>query len=280
MRLNLRFVVRAFITFLAVLAFALTLLSFLPSPILRQWVLWAQAFNSPPLEATPLPPLITAPRGEMPGEPIGLTEWAQFDGGAFEPRGSGFLLRLGSGEVVGVTTTHSVGDLRDAGDTLRQLALGLPGQSTSTFIVQIDTLYGEPGVPRTSDDLTVDWLLLKVNPSQTIDPSLILTPDSRGAPQPGERVSLFGGWGKVGVFEGTVQSVDTNGIWVLMDETFDAGGMSGSPLISQHTGQVVGMAIAVDYGRNRVRVGFNPIGVLVQKAEAATQFPKINQYTR
>jgi hypothetical protein len=275
MRIISRYIARFLIAFLALTVVTLTALSFLPPPILRQLVLWSQALASPP-EATPPPPTIIAPRGEMPTAKVGLTEWAQFEGSSFEPRGSGFLLRLSNGEVIGVTTAHSVGDLRQPDNTLAQLALGEPDQPA--FVIQGDTLYGEPGLPRAGDDLTVDWLLLKVEPAQPIDRSLILTPDPRGGPQPGERVKLYSGSGARDAFGGVVQSVDVNGIWALMDDAFDAGGMSGSPLLSQHTGQVVGMAVAVDYSRSRVRIGFHPIGSIVEKAEAAVKFPRIHEY--
>ena len=79
---------------------------------------------------------------------------------------------------------------------------------------------------------------------------------------------------------GTVQSADATGIWVLMDETFDAGRMSGSPLVSWHTGLVVGMAIAVVPRADRIEIGFHPIGHIVQMAEAAREFPKIADYQR
>lgn len=279
MRFNFRFAVRAFVVFLALLAIALTILSFLPSPILRQLVLWAQALNSPLLEATPPAPIINAPRGDLPTGAVGLIEYVQRQGTDYTPVGCGFILRLPNGDVIGVTTAHSVGDLQQPGNALNLIALAPPGQpGQPTVVFPSDTLYGRPGIPRTGDDLTVDWILLKLDPTRPVDPALILTPDPRGAPQPGERVSLFSGRGEGGVRTGTVQSVDANGVWALMDENFDAGGMSGSPFLSQHTGQVVGMAIAVDYGRNRMRIGVNPIGSLVAKAAAATGFPKIADY--
>jgi hypothetical protein len=65
-----------------------------------------------------------------------------------------------------------------------------------------------------------------------------------------------------------------------MDEAFDAGGMSGSPLISEHSGRLVGMAMAVIYRRGHTVVGFHPIGSLVQHAQAATVFPLITEFRR
>ena len=63
-----------------------------------------------------------------------------------------------------------------------------------------------------------------------------------------------------------------------MDETFDAGGMSGSPIVSAYTGQVVGMTMAVTPRRDRILIGFHPIGHIVQLAESASEFPKLADY--
>jgi hypothetical protein len=109
---------------------------------------------------------------------------------------------------------------------------------------------------------------------------LVLTPDPRDAPQPGERVSLFTGIGEERVLEGTVQSVSDVAVWVLMDEAFAPGLMSGSPFISQHTGQVVGMLIAVTPRRTRLLMGMHPIESIVQLAESRTESIKMDDYQR
>jgi hypothetical protein len=279
---NTRFILRFLIIFLALTAIVLTALSFLPPPLLRQLVVWAQVLAAPPVEATPLPPVINAPQGQLPPGPVAVEEWKQYAGGDYEIAGSGFFLRLSDGTIIGVTSAHSVGDIADPANTLEHVAFKLAGDDH--YLAVFEALHGPPGIPREGAEfnLTVDYLLLQVPAPDTIEPSLILEPDSRGAPQPGERVSLFSGLGGEGgprrELGGTVQSVEATSVWVLMDDVFDAGGMSGSPLLSQHTGQVVGMAVAVDYGRDRVRIGFHPIGSIVEKAEAVVEFPKINQY--
>lgn len=282
--LNTRFIVRFLIAFLALTAVTLTALSFLPPPMLRQLVLWVQVLAAPPADATPQPPLIIAPQGGLPEGPVGVQEWKQYAGGNYEIAGSGFFLGLSDGTIIGVTTAHSVGDIGDPANTLEHVAFKLAGGDH--YLAVFDTLHGPPGVPREGAEfnLTVDYVLLQMPAPDTVEPSLILEPDSRGAPQPGERVSLFSGLG--GESEprrelgGVVQSVEAASVWALMDDVFDAGGMSGSPLLSRHTGLVVGMAIAVDYDRNRVRIGFHPIGSIVEKAEAVTEFPRIADFQR
>ena len=69
-------------------------------------------------------------------------------------------------------------------------------------------------------------------------------------------------------------------IWALMDEQFEPGQMSGSPLLSQHTGQVVGMTVAAAFRRGHTLLGFHPIGSIVRHAQAADAFPKILDYKR
>ena len=188
----------------------------------------------------------------------------------------GFLIRLSDGEIVGVTPAHGF-SFGDPDHPLEQIALGVSGQTD--FVVEFDTLRGQPGQPRTGGDMTVDYVLLQTD--QPIDPSFVLTPDLRGAPQPGERVSLFS-CSDVSqrILEGTVQSVSDTAVWVLMDELFNPNGMSGSPFVSQHTGHVVGMAIAVSPRGNRLLLGVHPIGSIVELAESASEFPKMSEYRR
>lgn len=285
--MNLKPLFRAFlhtlIAWLALLAIVLVIASFYVPQILS----WTLRTFSRPLEPTPLPPTLLAPRGEMPAGVVGLAEWAQYKGRDYELVGSGFFLQLSEDTVIGVTTEHASAALGLPANTLEHIAFAVNGQPG--HVVEFDTLYGPPGAPRSGLDLSIDYVLLKVKDplqgmDQPIDPALVLTPDPRGAPQPGERVSLFSGLGdghgNRRELMGTVQSADAKGIWVLMDDMFNAGRMSGSPLVSQHTGQVVGMAIAVVPRADRIEIGFHPIGHIVQIAEAVREFPKIAEYRR
>ena len=232
-----------------------------------------------PPDPTPPPPAIFAPRGELPAGPVGLQELARYRGETYILTGSGFLILLNDGTIVGVTTAHSV-LIGDPDHLSKQIALAVAGQTD--FVAEFDTLWGQPGQPRTGGDMTVDYVLLQAD--QPIDSGFVLTPDPRGAPQPGERVSLVSGLGDGHggrrILEGTVQSVSDTAVWVLMDGLFNPGLMSGSPFISQHTGQVVGMAIATTLRRNRLLLGTHPIGSIVQLAESATEFIKMDEYQR
>ena len=79
---------------------------------------------------------------------------------------------------------------------------------------------------------------------------------------------------------GTVHAVDRNGAWVLIDDEFKPGLMSGSPFVSEHTGDVVGMAISAGQSEFGLMIGMHPIGSLVSKAEDAASFPLLIDYRR
>jgi hypothetical protein len=223
----------------------------------------------------PAVPTLTASRGTLPTASIGLVEWARYGAEPYRPVGRGFLLRLPDGQIAGVTTAHSLsfnGQL-----LLRSIALA-QGERAQP-VIAFDTLLGEPGTARTGEDMTIDYVLLHVPINASIDPALILEPDPRGLPQAGERVALYSlidGFPRV--LQGSVLSVEPSAVWVVMDEAFDPSGLSGSPFLSQHTGKVIGMAIATTKRGGKVLLGLNPIGSLVEKAAMAQTLPKIVDY--
>lgn len=276
MKFTPRVFVRVLIAGLALLVGALFLVSFLPAPMLTRLVfLW---ITRPP-DPTPPPPTITASQGELPVGNLAFEEWAKYGLNNYRPVGSGFLLRVARGELIGVTTAHSVGDIGDPANLLEQIAFQIPGRDG--YVAEFDSLYADPGLPRTGDDLTVDYLLLK--PSATVDPGLALEPDPRGSPQPGERVSLISGLGDGAggrrLIGGTVQWVDAVAVWVLMDDMEFPGGMSGSPLVSDYTGRAIGMAIAEMPRGSRFLIGVHPIASILAKA-AQARLIKIGDYSR
>lgn len=265
--MNTKFVLRGLAAALPIAAvLALTALILMP------------IFGNPPAP-TPLPPTILAPAGDPPAGPIGLQEWAQYQGEAYRMVGCGFLMQLGGGQTVGVTTAHSL-EIGNPYYALQRVALRVAGQRD--FVVEFDTLRGQPGHSFRGADLTVDYVLLQ--PRQPIEPDFVLTPDPRGAPQPGERVWLInsrkGSSRDQCTLEGTVQSVNDTAVWVLMDRLFYPGMMSGTPFVSQHTGQVVGMLIAGSPRGKRLLLGAHPINSIVRLAESAGEFPKISEYRR
>lgn len=210
----------------------------------------------PPL---PVPPIITAERGDLPTGIVAFEARIR-SGPEYALVGSGFLLALPGGDVIGVTTAHSL-----AGREFAPMVFTPAGRDepAATF----SRLYVPRGQPRTGADLTVDYVLLAPDASPA---SLVLRADPRGAPQPGERVLLFSGLGDghggQRILPGIVESVDRNGAWVRMSSPFDPGLMSGSPVLSQHTGRVVGMTIAMSLRPGALMIGVNPVGAILSKA--------------
>jgi hypothetical protein len=234
----------------------------------------------PPSGPIPPQPTIVAAREDLPAGPAGLQEWARYGDGDYRLAGCGFLLLVPNGDVVGVTAAHSLA-LGGATYALESVAFRVAGDEE--LIAEFSALYGIPGQPRIlSMDLTNDFVLLRLD--QDVDPSLVLEPDPRGAPQPGERVVLYSGLGddsdRQGVYEGSVLAVDELGAWIVMDEIFEPALMSGSPVVSGHTGQVVGMALAATLRDGRLLMGIHPIGSLVAKAEMASVFPSLVDFRR
>ena len=232
------------------------------------------------IPSTPPPPVIMAPNGELPEGIVGLRLWAQERGSGYEPAwASGFLLELEDGRVIGLTAAHSLFQ-NNLDRSLERI--GLAVNSQSQLILDAETYFGPPGVPFEGQDFSVDYVMLQVDQA---DPVFILQPDERGLPQPGERIILFSGLGdghgNPRPWQGTVLSTGSTAVLLLMDwSSWNPGGMSGSPVISQHTGKVVGMTIAAGLRRTRWVIGINPIGNLVKRAQAAQEFPKISAFQR
>jgi hypothetical protein len=179
--------------------------------------------------------------------------------------------------MVGVTTAHSLAGLGQAGAGPQQVGFG--GDGATEPIIVAYQYYGAPGQAFSGDDLSTDVVLLQFNGYP--DANEANAPDPRGSPQPGERVVLYCGQ-CVAPFTrlGTVMSSAHTADWVLMDETFDPNGMSGSPVLSAYTGRVVGMAVAATHKQGRLLIGLNPIGAIVARGLAATTFPPIAGFAK
>jgi hypothetical protein len=278
-RIGSRTVIRALIIILSILAAGLISVSFIPQP-LAQGLSWL--INAGPI-ITPPPPTLFLPRGTLPIGVVGLEQWTREPGQDYAASGtSGFMMKLDGGGIIGVTTAHSLFG-GNPHRILERIALAVNGQTIP--LVESDTYFGLPGVPFTdSSDLTVDFVLLKLK-TTTIDPAFVLAPDPRGSPQAGERVTLFSGLGDGHggplLWAGTVLSVEPKVALILMDEAaLYPGGMSGSPVLSQYTGDVVGMEVGARLQGRRWLLGIHPVGHLVQVAETANAFPLIINYRR
>jgi hypothetical protein len=194
--------------------------------------------------------------------------------------GSGFFFWSHSGDVVGATSAHSL-ELGNVDHVLDRVAFRIVGDDSHA--VECTELYGDPGRPRFFGlDLTRDYVLLRL--SGDVNTSLVIDPDPRGAPQPGERVVLYSSLDEAftegSLLEGAVLVVDEIGVWIIMDDVFEPGMLSGSPVLSQHTGKVIGMALTATLRGGDLILGVHPIGSLVTKADQASDFPSLRDFKR
>jgi len=225
-----------------------------------------------PYGPTPRPPTITALRGNLPVGWPGMEAYATYEGTRPQPAGSGFIFRLPSGGIVAAAAAHSF----DLTGTLQGVRFGSQEDSS----LQMSVFHGAPGERRTfSMDLTNDYVLFAVTVEAREASFVILEPDERGTPQPGERIVLYPGFGAVnGPRWGTILESDRKGAWAVMDEAFEPGSMSGSPIVSLHTGRVVGMALAAGLKEGHTVIGMHPIGSLVEKGLEAVDFIPLSEY--
>jgi hypothetical protein len=274
--MKLRFILRGVLTITAGIFLGLAISALMFPAQFVQGLSWGTAS----IPTTPPPPVILAPSGRIPDGVVGLKLWLKDRGSSYNPVGaSGFLLRLGDGRVIGLTAAHNLFQ-KNLNRPLERIGLAVNGRSD--LILDAETYFGPPGVPFEGQDYSADYVLLRADQA---DPAFILQPDERGLPQPGERITLFSGLGdgqgNPRPWQGTVLSADSKAVMLLMDRgRWHPAGMSGSPVISQHTGKVVGMTIAAGPRRTRWVVGILPIGSLVQSAQAAQDFPAISEFHR
>ena len=226
-------------------------------------------FPGVPYGPTPRPPAITALRGNLPTGWPGLVTRATYSGSEPRPSGSGFIFRLPAGGTVAAAAAHSF----DLAGELQSVEFSHEEQS-----IELDVLHGVPGEPRTlSMNLTNDYVLFSVQEKESLGE--ILEPDERGFPQPGERIVLYPGFeAQNGERWGTILESDRKGAWAIMDEAFEPGMMSGSPVVSFHTGRVIGMALAAGLREGHTVIGIHPIGSLVEKGLEAVDFIPLLEY--
>jgi hypothetical protein len=206
---------------------------------------------------TPLPPRISAPRGEHPG---GYRVFqGTYPGSRF---GCTFLLAFHDGRHVGVGAAHATPAVPE-GTAVELWA------SNQERVAGLRGILGR-GSTFNGDDFTTDYVLWTV--AEPIDARFVLAPDPRGNGEAGERALLLStagdGAGGSKTWPGVVMESRPEATWVQLDDSFHPGGLSGCPVVSAHTGRVIGMAVA---GENKppTIIGLHPVGSLVEKARAA-----------
>lgn len=210
--------------------------------------------NIPDFGPRPAPPQIDAPTASPPDGTLALN--GILEGGSFA---CGFLLQLDDGQRVGVSSAHAVAFLPAS---IEAAFLASDGTLAATLTGQV-----ERGSPFRQTHFSSDYALWRVG---EISPGIsFLKPDPRVLVQPGELVWIYDPFqsspdGAVR-HAGVVMQADAEAIWVQLDESFNPSGFSGCPLVSQHTGRVIGMAVAGE-DLPPVLIGAHPVASLVETA--------------
>jgi hypothetical protein len=234
-------------------------LSLVP-PVLTEVILFLPVpgkVRIPPIGPTPEPPAQLLQRGPLPS---GFRAYQGFFHGA--SFSCGFLLEIEGGQRVGVNAAHSIGELPRG-----EFAEFRTPEGSLAAVLTGQIAHGQPFI---YDQFHMDYVVWTVNQDTGFE--RFLRPDPRGSGQPGERILVYSPFasssGGPQTYPGVVMSVSDANIWIQLDEPFSPSGFSGCPVISQTTGNVIGMAVA---GVNQppVVMGLHPIGSLVEKARAA-----------
>lgn len=206
---------------------------------------------------TPALPFITAPQGSVPGGVLAYT--GVYEGGTFA---CAFLMQLEDGRRVGVSSAHAT----------PALDVDIPAQLDAPEGALVVNLKGQVarGSAFVHADFSQDFVLWAVESAPGT--ATFLRPDPRGGGEPGEQVYVFGrssdDEGGSIRWPGVVMSVSEKAIWIQLEDSFAPYGYSGCPVVSQHTGRLIGMAVAGE-DRHLVVMGLHPVGSLVEKASAA-----------
>jgi hypothetical protein len=229
---------------------------------LRSLILTLPGLGEAPLagEVAP-PPVILVPPGPLPG---GYRAFGGiYNGGTFS---CGFLLDLEDGRRVAVNAAHSIPRLSPQ----TPAELWTPdGKRAALLKGQI--AYGQIF---SQNRFSMDYVLWTVAADTASD--YFLKPDPRQQVEPGERVWVYSlsdnGASGSKLWPGAVMSAAPDAIWIQLEDSFNPAGLSGCPVISQHTGRVLGMAVS---GANQppVVMGLHPIASLLEKAHAALPKP-------
>lgn len=186
----------------------------------------AEARNARAVASLPAGPLVYQP----------MFVWAR---GEPTYQGTGFLAHSPTNEVVGVTSAHFINF--DGPTLIEAQWLEIPSYDS---VLSFTHSLGRPGRAGRGTDHRTDYLILTGVRELELSKRPILELDPRAHPDIGERVWLpnkndVAPDGYVQV-EGTVVETSETYATILFDEYFELQSQSGSPLISQQTGKVIG----------------------------------------
>lgn len=155
-------------------------------------------------------------------------------------QGTGSFLKTPTGKVIGLTSAHFI---NFSGPKLLQVDW-LDIRTKKTIATSVKS-WGAPGCEGSYHplDLRSDYMLMVIEGN--ICSESLLEIDHRNATEVGERIwfpnknaeAFFG----YDLIEGTITEVKNTHIIVLLDQSIDLQSRSGTPILSQTTGKVIGI---------------------------------------
>lgn len=204
----------------------------------------------PVFAAVPGAPVINAPPGDLP------QGWAALSGEVGgRSMACGFLLELPGGSRLGVSTSHAVPWSWSGDEAVMRAADG-------QVVVRLGGMLRR-GQPAWGRRLALDYGLWSVQ--EVTQSAVFLQPDPRGQAQVGEAVRVYSreraAEGGSQSWSAVVMAVEPEVTWIQLEASFNPLGYSGCPVLSAHTGRLVGMAVV---GKNRppVVMGLLPVKIL------------------
>lgn len=180
-----------------------------------------------PVDAKPVP----LPQGRVVFQPV-----FRWEDGAITAQGTGFVIQTPAGIHAGVTSAHFI---NFEGPPL--LAASWNDVVTDEVVAQFRKSWGKPGNAGSDSDLRADYLILPAE--GLIEKVAALELDERPLIPLGERVYFPNKAGQKNGYvwlEGSVVQASSKKIAVKLDHEIRLQSQSGSPVISQTTGKVIG----------------------------------------
>jgi iron-sulfur cluster assembly accessory protein len=178
-------------------------------------------------------------------------------------QGTGFFAAAPGGRVAAVTSSHFIN--KDGPRLLEARWLNVRSGNTAATFSSSWGIPGDGGRTEPQPDLRSDYLIFPA--AKAPDRAALLEFDPRPKPAVGERVhfpnkdeSADPGHKWV---EGAVAEADEKFVTVLLDQKIHLQSQSGSPVISQSTGRVIGTLSRARHERDRTLLTLAPAGGMV-----------------
>jgi hypothetical protein len=210
-----------------------------------------------------------------PDKPILFQPMFIWRTGAPTHQGTGFFAKAPDGRVAAITSSHFLDMHGPALLEARWLDI-----RTQAPVATFKLSWGPPGAGSTDTptlDLRRDYLLLPVQ--DRVPGDQVLELDPRAQPEVRERI-WFPNKDKTAplgyrVVTGTVVAADLKSISVMLDQPITLASQSGSPIISQATGRVIGTLSRGGRERDRTLLILAPASALLE-ALTKNDFPPLH----